>query len=480
MDTDQGTLSFEAFDEPIKKIASYAESDNTLSQGTLETASLCLLDALSCAIKALEFKEALKNIGPFFEGDSSAYGARIPGTAFQLSPLTAAFQIGSLIRWLDYNDTFLAKEWGHPSDNLGAILAIADHLSLIRSSKRQPPLLMIDVLKSLVKAYEVQGMLALENSFNARGFDHVILVKIASAAASGSIMGLNKEQIAAAVSNAFADAGPLRCYRHFPNTGPRKSWAAGDASSRGLFFATLALRGERGIKTPLTAPKWGLSDVILGSQELKLTENLKSYVVENILFKVLYPAEFHAQTAVECAFKLHPLVKDKLEHIERIELETQSSGHRIINKTGPLNNYADRDHCLQYMVAVALLKGNLTAEDYEDKTAEDARIDRLRALMTVKENPRYTKEYHEADKRSIGNAVTVHFKEGTAIKEALDYPLGHKNRREEAKPHLINKIRSNLKTRFSEEKTEELLQLFNDHKRLSEMPVDHFMEGLKS
>ena len=334
---------------------------------------------------------------------------------------------------------------------------------------------MIDVIKALIKAYEIQGMLALENSFNKRGFDHVILVKVASAAASASLMGANPLQIAIAVSHAFADTSPIRCYRHYPNTGPRKSWAAGDASSRGLFFATMAIRGEMGIKTVLSAKEWGLSDVMLGGEKLNLSQTLGSYVVENILFKVLYPAEFHAQTAVECGVRLHPKVKDRLGLIEKIELETQEAGFRIINKKGPLKNYADRDHCLQYMVAVALAKGHLTAEDYEEIIPS---IDPIRELMTVKENPRFTREYLESDKRSIANAVTIYFKEGTHIKEEIDYPLGHLKRRKEAYPHLLLKIESNLKGHFGEEKTGEILALFKDQKRFLDEPVHLFINKL--
>lgn len=467
-----------AFDEPIRKIATFAASDLEVSQETLHTASLCLLDALSCGIKALDFKEALKNLGPFFKGDSSAYGARIPGTKFQVTPLIAAFQIGSLIRWLDYNDTFLAKEWGHPSDNLGAILAIADHLSLLKSVEGKDPPLMIDVIKAQIKAYEIQGMLALENCFNQKGFDHVILVKVASSASAAYLMGADSLQIASAVSNAFADAGPLRCYRHFPNAGPRKSWAAGDASSRGLFFAAMAMRGELGIKTPLSANRWGLSDVILGGDGLKLSGTLHSYVMDNILFKVLYPAEFHAQTAVEAAVRLHPKVKGRLGHIERIELETQSAGLHIIDKKGPLKNYADRDHCLQYMVAVALIKGHIDPEDYGDEAALDPRIDTLRDLMTVKENERFSQEYHESDKRSIANSVKIIFKEGTSLKEEFDYPIGHKKRRSEAMPHLLKKIRDNLKGRLGKERTEHILALLHDQKRFFETPVHVFIDSL--
>lgn len=466
------------FDEPIGKIASYAEKDQDISPAILEIAGLCFMDALSCSIKALDSKEVLNMLGPFYEGDSSRYGARIPGTHFQVSPLLAAFQIGSLIRWLDFNDTFLAKEWGHPSDNLGAIIAIGDHLSLLRSDKRQNPLLIMDILKALIKAYEIQGTLALENCFNQRGFDHVILVKIASAAATASMMGADRVQIASAVSNALADVGPLRCYRHHPNTGPRKSWAAGDASSRGLFFASLAMRGELGIKNVLSAERWGLSHVVLGGDNLILTSPLENYIVDNILFKVSFPAEFHAQTAVECAFRLHNKVKDRLDHIEKIELETQEAACRIIDKKGPLKNYADRDHCLQYMVAVGLLKGELKPEDYEDEAASNPWIERLRGLMTVTENKRFTREYLEADKRSIANSVKITFKEGTSIKEEFDYPLGHKKRRSEALPHLMKKIENNIEGHLGRERTESVLNFFKDKERFYKEPVHKFMDRL--
>jgi len=459
-----------ALDLPIQKIAEYTSKPLKLTSAVQEIAGLCLMDALSCAIKALEFKEAVQILGPYYTGDSSTYGARIPGTHFQVSPDLGAFQIGALIRWLDYNDTFLAKEWGHPSDNLGGILAIADHLSQTGKELR-----IKDVLEALVKAYEIQGMLALENCFNEKGFDHVILVKVATAAVTAHLMGGNFDQIASAVSNAIADTGPLRCYRHFPNTGPRKSWAAGDASSRGLFFATMAIRGEPGIHMVISAERFGLKDVIL---PLQLTGTLSTYVIENILFKVRYPAEFHAQTAVECAIRLHNKVKDRLDHIESIHIETQGPGSRIIDKKGPLTSYADRDHCIQYMVAVPLIKGTLAAEDYSDENARDPRIDKLRNLMTVSENKRFSDEYLESDKRSIANSVEIRFKEGTHIKEELDYPLGHKKRRQEALPHLMKKIESNLKGHLGSVKTEKLLAFFADKPQFYEEPVNRFMERL--
>lgn len=459
------------YDEPIRKIARYVKEPLHKSEEAQDTAAFCLLDSMACLVAGLKTPGISRILGGTFEGEGREGPVRIPGTDYKAHPLSAAFQIGSLIRWLDYNDTFLAKEWGHPSDNLGALLSAAEYL------KHQGKTITIaDLLEYLIKAYEIQGTLALENSFNRFGFDHVILVKAASAAVSASMLGGDEKMIASALSNAFADAGPLRCYRHYPNTGSRKSWAAGDASSRGLFFAGMALKGEMGYPTVLSAKKWGLSDTVLQGAPLSLSGDMHTYIVENILFKVSFPAEFHAQTAVESAIRLHKNVKDRLDEIKAIEIETHEAAIRIIDKRGPLKNFADRDHCLQYMVAVGLLKGELKAADYEDEFAKNPWIDRLRNLMTVKENERFSKEYHEKDKRSIANSVKVVFNCGTSIKEEFDYPLGHRKRREEAKPRLLKKAHDCFKDFYSEEKIEKIVALFHDRDLFLKMPVGQWID----
>jgi 2-methylcitrate dehydratase len=441
----------------------------------LDDARYCLMDALGCAFLALDFDACTKLLGPIVPGATLSNGARVPGTSFALDPVTAAFNIGCLIRWLDFNDTWLAAEWGHPSDNLGAILAVADYLG-----RTQPGgLTMSRVLESLVRAYEVQGVLALENSFNRVGLDHVLLVRIASTLAAASLLGASREQMINALSNAWLDGGALRTYRHAPNTGSRKSWAAGDASARGVQHALMALRGEMGYATALSAPKWGFQDVLFRGQALRLARPLGTYVVENILFKISFPAEFHAQTAVEAAFQLHPHVVGRLDQIDRIVLTTHESAIRIIHKTGPLHNPADRDHCLQYMVAIGLMKGQLTADDYEDASAQDPRIDALRARMHVEEDSRYSREYLDPDKRSIANAVQVFFRGGDATaKVEVEYPVGHRRRRKEGIPLLLEKFKRNAARRFVPERVNHLMSLFADVSRLTHMPVPAFMDVL--
>lgn len=459
------------YDEPIRKIARYVSEPLHPGHEAMETASLSFLDAHACLAAALKAPGVNRILGGVFEGEDEKGSISIPGTNLRAGLLSGAFQIGSLIRWLDYNDTFLAKEWGHPSDNLGAILAVAEYLS-----GRGKELTVGDVLTYLIKAYEVQGTLALENSFNRFGFDHVILVKVASAAVSAKMLGGDEQKIASAVSNAFADAGPLRCYRHFPNTGSRKSWAAGDASSRGLFLSGLAIHGEMGYPKVLSTPKWGLADTLFDGAPLSLSGSLSTYIIENILFKVTFPAEFHAQTAVECAIRLHRKIKDRLEEIDRIEIETHEAAIRIIDKKGPLHNYADRDHCLQYMVAVALLTGRLTADDYEEEMAKNPWVDRLRDLMKVTENERFSREYHERDKRSIANSVKVVFNCGTSIKEEFDYPLGHRKRREEAKPRLLKKAEECFKEIYSADKIARIIELFHHKELFYKLPIQEWIK----
>ncbi len=464
-------------DRLLEEIADYVMEPLQFSQEALQTAGLCLADALGCAILATQHSDCCKLLGPVVPGTIVPNGSHVPGTGYILDPIKAAFDIGSMIRWLDYNDTWLAQEWGHPSDNLGGILAVADYLSRKEQSMQQSTLCMQHVLDAMIKAYEIQGVLAISNSFNRRGFDHVILVKVATAAVVAQLLGANREQVMDVLSQAWIDTGPLRTYRHAPNTGSRKSWAAGDATSRGVQLAMLTLKGEMGYPTALTTPIWGFEHIILGGKPLTLTQPLGCYVMEHILFKVSFPAEFHAQTAVECAFKLHPYVIDRLDEIEEILIETQEPAIRIIDKRGPLNNYADRDHCLQYMVAVGLLKGSLEAEDYDDAIGNNPQIHDLRDKMRVVEHAAFTQDYLDPTKRSIGNAITIRFKDGSATERVeVEYPLGHRRRRREAIPLIFQKLQSNLQTLFSKERTEALMQLFKDHQRLGELPVYAFMD----
>jgi 2-methylcitrate dehydratase len=460
----------------LQRIADYVlATDRITSAEAFDTARLCLMDTLGCGLLALSYPACVKLLGPVVPGAMMPErGARVPGTSHELDPVQAAFNIGTMIRWLDFNDTWLAAEWGHPSDNLGAILAVADYLD----RNGQKKLTMRDVLLAMIQAHEIQGVLALENGFNRVGLDHVLLVRIASTAVATRLLGGTREQIINALSLAFADGGALRTYRHAPNTGSRKSWAAGDATSRAVWHALNALKGEMGYPSVLTAKTWGFQDVLFRGNEIKGPwQGFGTYVMENVLFKISYPAEFHAQTAVECALILHPKVATRLDNITRIVIETQESGVRIIDKTGPLNNPADRDHCLQYMVAVPLLKGSLTADDYEDKVAADPRIDALRARMEVKENPDFTRDYLDPDKRSIGNAVEVFFNDGNSTgRVAVEFPVGHRRRRKEGIPLLLEKFEKNLRGKISAPKADEILKLCNQPGQLSITPVHKFSE----
>jgi len=466
-------------DDLLVELADYVLLPEMGSPEALDTARLCLMDALGCAAAALEYEACTRLLGPISPGAIVPDGARVPGTNYQLDPVQASFNLGTMIRWLDYNDTWLAAEWGHPSDNLGAILMVADWLSRQAARAGKPPLLIRDVLQVMIQAYEIQGILALENSFNRVGLDHVLLVKIASTAAAARLLGGSKETIINALSNAWVDGAALRTYRHAPNTGSRKSWAAGDAAARGVFLALLAHKGEMGYPSALTARTWGFQDVLFGRKTVKLARPLGSYVMENILFKVAFPAEFHAQTAVEAAFQLHPLVKDRLDAIERVVITTQEAAKRIIDKTGPLYNPADRDHCLQYMTAVGLIKGSLTADDYEDEAAADERIDRLRSKMTCVESPEYSRRYLDPDRRSIANAVQVFFSDGSSTPNiVVEYPLGHRRRRAEAVPRLYEKFRANLAARFTPGQIDKLIERFSQPKALDETPVPEFVDLL--
>lgn len=459
-------------DEALGLIADYVADATIHSEEAYNTARACLADTLGCGLLALRFPECTKLLGPVVPGTSVPNGSRVPGTELTLDPIRAAFNIGTCIRWLDYNDTWLAAEWGHPSDNLGAILALCDYLS-----QNGQPLTMGDVLTAMIKAHEIQGGLALLNSFNRIGFDHVILVKVASTAVCAGLLGLSRDQIGAAISQAWIDTGPLRTYRHAPCTGSRKSWAAGDATARGLQLAWITQQGEMGYNQALSSPQWGFQDVLLSGKPLAFQRSLDSYVMENVLFKISYPAEFHAQTAVECALKLHQEIKDRLDEIEEIRLTTHESALRIIDKKGPLNNPADRDHCLQYMVACALIFGELTADHYEDHIAADPRIDALREKMVTEESAQYSEEYLDPEKRSIANSITIHFQGGEkSDRIEVHYPVGHRRRREEGLPLLYNKCLQNLQTCFTQEKAQELVALLQNPDQLDTLPVSTFME----
>ena len=470
------------FDSVIENIVDYVlNQDVSASEEAMETARYCFMDTIGCGLYALQYPACTKMMGPIVPGATLDNGARVPGTNYELDPVRSAWNIGAMIRWLDYNDTWLAAEWGHPSDNLGAILATADYLSRNNIAQGKSGLSMQDVLEAMIKAHEIQGVIALENSFNRVGLDHVMLVRIASTAVSAQLLGCDREQMLNAVSHAWLDGSSLRTYRHAPNTGSRKSWAAGDATARGLFLALMAKRGEMGYPSAVTAPVWGFQDVLFKGNELSFKQKYGTYVMENILFKISYPAEFHAQTAVEAAINLHSLVKDKLDTIEKIVIETQESGNRIINKTGKLNNPADRDHCIQYMVAIGLIKGALVAEDYEDDIANLPIVDEIRAKMQVSENTRYSKEYLEADKRSIGNAIQVFFKDGTSTHlESVDYPVGHRRRREEGIPLLVEKFEHSITSHMTEERARKLMQVCSTQEVFVSTSVDEMMLLLSS
>jgi 2-methylcitrate dehydratase len=466
-------------DRELVDIADYVCDHVIESAEAYNTARLCLMDSLACALLSLEFQECARLLGPIVPGTVVPFGARVPGTSYELDPVTAAWDIGAMVRWLDFNDTWLAAEWGHPSDNLGAILAVTDWLSRVAPSTGGPSPTMRDVLTAMIKAHEIQGCLALENAFNRVGLDHVILVKVASTAVAARLLGATKSQVIDAVSHAWIDGQALRTYRHAPNTGSRKSWAAGDASARGVRLAMIVLRGEMGLPSALSAPQWGFCDVHLGGRPLAFQRAYGSYVMENILFKISFPAEFHAQTAVECALRLHPLVRDRLDEIERIELRTQESAIRIISKDGPLHNPADRDHCLQYMVAVPLIFGELAARHYEASVAADPRIDSLRSRMTVTEDRRYSRDYLDAAKRSIANAVQVFFRDGTSTpKVEVEFPVGHRRRRAEGIPLLEAKFHAALRTRFGDSQAELVYGVCMEPARLSATAVGDFVDLL--
>jgi 2-methylcitrate dehydratase len=467
-------------DSLLQQIADYVFAvDKITGEEAIETARLCLMDTLGCGLLALNYPACTKLLGPIVPGATMpGTGARVPGTSYELDPVRAAFNIGTMVRWLDYNDTWLAAEWGHPSDNLGGILAVADYISRRRTVENEAALTIRDVLVTMIQAHEIQGVLALENALNRVGLDHVLLVRIASTGVVTRLLGGTRADVVNALANAFIDGGALRTYRHAPNTGSRKSWAAGDATSRAVWLALNALRGEMGYPSAISAPTWGFQEVLFDGAGFRVpSHGFGSYVMENILFKISFPAEFHAQTAVEAALKLHSQVGNRLAEITRIAIETQESGKRIIDKTGPLDNPADRDHCLQYMIAVPLIFGRLTASDYEDEVASDPRIDALREKMEVVENQQFTVDYLDPTKRSIGNSVQIFFADGTQTERlVVDYPVGHRRRRQEGIPLLLEKFERNLRGRISPRRASAILELCREPERLGSTPVHRFID----
>ena len=467
-------------DAVLADIADYVLKTKITSKAAFDTARYCLLDTLGCGFEALSYPACTKLLGPIVPGTVVPNGAKVPGTQFQLDPVQAAFNIGAMIRWLDFNDTWLAAEWGHPSDNLGGILACADWLSRNAVAGGKKPLRVRDVLDAMIRAHEIQGCIALENSFNKVGLDHVLLVKVATTAVVASMLGLNRDEIINALSLAWVDGQALRTYRHAPNTGSRKSWAAGDATARGVRLALIARTGEMGYPSVLSAKTWGFYDVSFGGKPLRFQRPYGSYVMENVLFKISFPAEFHSQTAVEAAMTIHQELARlgrSPEDISKITIRTHEACIRIIDKKGPLDNPADRDHCIQYMVAVPILFGRLTAQDYEDTVASDPRIDRLRDKIVCVENKAFTKDYHDPEKRSIANALTVEFSDGKRLKEiVVEYPIGHKRRRKEGMPVLMQKFATNLARVFPARQAAHLLALANDNKALDDTPVHEFVD----
>ena len=465
-------------DQVLQDIADYVIDYKVVSEEALNTARNCLMDTIGCGLLALKYPNCTRHLGPIVPGTTVENGARVFGRSFELDPVKAAWDIGTIVRWLDFNDTWLAEEWGHPSDNLGAIMALGDYISRVNIANHKLPLSIKDVLEYMIKAHEIQGILALENSFNKVGLDHVLLVRVASTAVATHMLGGNRDQIIAALSQAWVDGSSLRTYRHAPNAGSRKSWAAGDATSRAVRLAMMTMAGEMGMPSVLSTPEWGFYDVSFKGREFSFSKNYGSYVMENILFKISYPAEFHAQTAVECALLLYPQIKEKLNEIERIEVTTHKSALRIIDKTGTLDNPADRDHCMQYMLAVAMIEGDLVAEFYEDTFhKKNPLIDELRNKMVLKEDKRYSKDYLADDKRSIANALQVFFKDGSqTVKVEVEYPVGHRNRRQEGIPLLERKFLNSLEITYSKEHSDRIYSLCLDKEKIEQIPVNEFMD----
>ena len=465
-------------DQVLQDIADYVIDYKVVSEEALNTARNCLMDTIGCGLLALKYPNCTRHLGPIVPGTTVENGARVFGRSFELDPVKAAWDIGTIVRWLDFNDTWLAEEWGHPSDNLGAIMALSDYISRVNIANHKSPLNIKDVLEYMIKAHEIQGILALENSFNKVGLDHVLLVRVASTAVATHMLGGNRDQIIAALSQAWVDGSSLRTYRHAPNAGSRKSWAAGDATSRAVRLSMMTMAGEMGMPSVLTTPEWGFYDVSFKGREFSFSKNYGSYVMENILFKISYPAEFHAQTAVECALLLYPQIKEKLNEIEKIEITTHESALRIIDKTGTLDNPADRDHCMQYMLAVAMIEGDLVAEFYEDTFhKKNPLIDELRNKMVLKEDKRYSKDYLADDKRSIANALQVFFKDGSQTdKVEVEYPVGHRHRRQEGIPLLERKFLNSLESTYSKEHSDKIFSLCLDQEKIEQIPVNKFMD----
>jgi len=465
-------------DQVLQDIADYVIDYKVVSEEAVSTARNCLMDTIGCGLLALKYPNCTRHLGPIVPGTKVENGARVFGRSFELDPVKAAWDIGTIVRWLDFNDTWLAEEWGHPSDNLGAIMALSDYISRVNIANHKSPLSIKDVLEYMIKAHEIQGIIALENSFNKVGLDHVLLVRVASTAVATHMLGGNRDQIISALSQAWVDGSSLRTYRHAPNAGSRKSWAAGDATSRAVRLAMMTMAGEMGMPSVLTTPEWGFYDVSFKGREFSFSKKYGSYVMENILFKISYPAEFHAQTAVECALLLYPQIKKKLNEIERIEITTHESALRIIDKTGTLDNPADRDHCMQYMLAVAMIEGDLVAEFYEDTFHKNnPLIDELRNKMVLKEDKRYSKDYLADDKRSIANALQVFFKDGSQTEKVeVEYPVGHRHRRQEGIPLLERKFLNSLEITFSKEHSDRIYSLCLDKEKIEQIPVNEFMD----
>tara|TARA_B100001996_G_scaffold222624_1_gene171229 strand:+ start:136 stop:1575 length:1440 start_codon:yes stop_codon:yes gene_type:complete len=465
-------------DQVLQDIADYVIDYKILSEEALNTARNCLMDTIGCGLMALKYPNCTRHLGPIVPGTTVENGARVFGRSFELDPVKAAWDIGAIVRWLDFNDTWLAEEWGHPSDNLGAIMALSDYISRVNISNHKSPLSIKDVLEYMIKAHEIQGILALENSFNKVGLDHVLLVRVASTAVATHMLGGNRDQIIAALSQAWVDGSSLRTYRHAPNAGSRKSWAAGDATSRAVRLAMMTMAGEMAMPSVLSAPEWGFYDVSFKGRQFSFSKEYGSYVMENILFKISFPAEFHAQTAVECAVLLYPEIKDKLDAIDRIEVTTHESALRIIDKTGTLDNPADRDHCMQYMLAVAMIKGDLVAEFYEDSFhQQNPLIDELRSKMILTEDKRYSKDYLADDKRSIANALQIYFNDGSRTQKVeVEYPIGHRHRRKEGIPLLERKFFNSLKNTFNNDQANRIYSLCLDSEKIKNTPVNEFMD----
>ena len=465
-------------DQVLQDIADYVIDYKILSDEALNTARNCLMDTIGCGLMALKYPNCTRHLGPIVPGTTVENGARVFGRSFELDPVKAAWDIGAIVRWLDFNDTWLAEEWGHPSDNLGAIMALSDYISRVNISNHKSPLSIKDVLEYMIKAHEIQGILALENSFNKVGLDHVLLVRVASTAVATHMLGGNRDQIIAALSQAWVDGSSLRTYRHAPNAGSRKSWAAGDATSRAVRLAMMTMAGEMAMPSVLSAPEWGFYDVSFKGRQFSFSKEYGSYVMENILFKISFPAEFHAQTAVECAVLLYPEIKDKLDAIDRIEVTTHESALRIIDKTGTLDNPADRDHCMQYMLAVAMIKGDLVAEFYEDSFhQQNPLIDELRSKMILTEDKRYSKDYLADDKRSIANALQIYFNDGSRTEKVeVEYPIGHRHRRKEGIPLLERKFFNSLKNTFNNDQANRIYSLCLDSEKIKNTPVNEFMD----